>query len=80
MTACRTSMPPLQSKYCCSGKNQQMGCTTTIYRSKTDSLSVFDDQMLWSKSEMWKAKSTCSGDTQNCFNNPLSHFGIPQTL
>jgi hypothetical protein len=73
-------MPPLQSKFCYSGKNQQMGYVTTGYRSKTDSLGVFDEQMVWSKSEMWKAKSACSGDTQNCFNTPLSHSGIPKTL
>jgi len=40
MTTCRTSMPPLQPKYCYSGKNQQMDYITTIYRSKTNSLSV----------------------------------------
>jgi hypothetical protein len=80
MTTCRTSMPPLKSKDCYSGKNQQLDYIITIYRSKTDSLSVFDEQILQSISEMWKAKSTCSGDTQNCFNTPLSHFGIPQTL
>jgi len=73
-------MPPLQYKYCYSGKNQQMDYITTIYRSRTDSLSVFDEQMLWAKSEMWKEIATCSGDTQNCFNTPLSRFGIPQTL
>ena len=70
-------MTSLQYKYCYSGNHQQMGYITTIYRSTTESHSVFDEQMLQSKSQMWKVKTTCSGDTQNCFNTPLSPFGTP---